>query len=245
MVSKNFKVLEIINGKEYCFSAFAFKASVRNFKAEKKRNGENIASEDLYWELAEATHVSADSIKNWMYAKNGPGDLQTVKEIANYLKIDYKDLLKEQEKQDMSGNDGVNQNAVDNGNTKDVIRVVYQKMSAFMDAAVQELCFDSDEATFYTYEAIYKDMVGTLHRSMLDIPIGIYDQLKAIAEGDLYMYMYGIPEGPADVWDLCEFHDFCEESGRSGVIAEMLFMENKADEFYTKMREILKDYLLA
>ena len=46
--------------------------------------------------------------------------------------------------------------------TKDVIRVVYQKMSAFMDVAVWELCFDSDEETYWHYDEVYKDVV-TLH----------------------------------------------------------------------------------
>ena len=88
-------------------------------------------------------------------------------------------------------------------------------------------------------------MVGTLHKSMLDIPIDTYDQLSVVAEGDLYAYMYGFPEGPADIWDLVEFHEFCDENNKSGYIAKMLFMEKKAEEFYKHMREILKVYLLA
>ena len=246
MISKSFKVLEIIDGQEYSFSSFAFKACIRKYKAEKKSQGENIASELLLEKIANAAHVSVDSIKNWMYAKNGPGDLETVKAVADCLDIDYIDLLKKQEKKSMSENKVVNNNlTIDMEKTKDVIRVVYQKMSGFMDAAVQELCFENDEATYWNYEEVYKDMVGTLHKSMLDIPIGIYDQLKAIAEGDLYMYMYGIPEGPADVWDLCEFQEFCDAKNRYGEIAKMFFMEKKAEEFYSSMREILKDYLLA
>lgn len=69
---------------------------------------------------------------------------------------------------------------------------------------------------------------------MLDIPIDIYDQFKEIVEGDLYLYLYGIPEGPADVWDLVEYHDFCDKENLDGVYAQMVFMERKADEFYKK-----------
>lgn len=36
MVSKSFKVLEIIDGHEHSFSSFAFKATVRKYKAEKR-----------------------------------------------------------------------------------------------------------------------------------------------------------------------------------------------------------------
>lgn len=246
MVSRRFKVLEVINGTEYSFSPFALKDSIRKYRADKKSIGENVTSEMVLEKIADSAHVSVDAIKNWMYAKNGPGDLETVKAVANSLSINYIDLLKQQESKNMSENKIVEQSiAVDMEKTKDVIRVVYQKMSAFMDAAVQELCFDNDEETYWQYEEVYKDMVGTLHRSMLDIPIGIYDKLKEIAEGDLYMYMYGIPEGPADVWDLSEFYDFCSAENLDGIVARMFYMQGKANEFYANMREILKDYLLA
>ena len=245
MVSKSFKVLEVIDEYEYVFSPFAFKALVRKYKADKKSKGETVTSEAALEEIANSAHVSVDAIKNWMYAKNGPADLETVETIATFFKVDYIELLKKQEKKSMIENTIVTHDTMINAEkTKDVIRVVYQKMSTFMDAAVQELCFDSDEETYWKYEEVYKDMVGTLHRSMLDIPIGIYDQLKAIAEVDLYMYMYGIPEEPADVWDLSEFYDFCSSENLDGVVARMYYMEKKADEFYASMREILKDYLL-
>lgn len=245
MVSKRFKVLEVINGTEYSFSPFALKDSIRKYRADKKSIGENVTSEMVLEKIADSAHVSVDAIKNWMYAKNGPGDLETVKAVANSLSINYIDLLKQQESKNMSENKIVEQSiAVDMEKTKDVIRVVYQKMSAFMDAAVQELCFDNDEETYWQYEEVYKDMVGTLHRSMLDILIGIYDKLKEIAEGDLYMYMYGIPEGLADVWDLSEFYDFCSAENLDGIVARMFYMQGKANEFYANMREILKDYLL-
>lgn len=245
MVSKNFKVLAVIDEYEYVFSPFAFKALVRKYKADKKSKGETVTSEVALEEIANSAHVSVDAIKNWMYAKNGPADLETVKVIASFFEISYIELLRKQEKKTMSENKIITLDTkIDMERTKDVIRVVYQKMSAFMDAAVWELCFSSDEETFWRYEEVYKDMVATLHRSMLDIPIGIYDQLKTIAEGDLYTYMYGIPEAPCDVWDLSEFYDFCSAKNLDGEIARMYYMEEESEKFYARMREILKDYLL-
>lgn len=103
-------------------------------------------------EIASAAHVSVDSVKNWMYAKNGPGDLETVKLVAGCLNINYMELLRRLEEKNMSEN---KENKIEDTTlivnmekTKDVIRVVYQKMSAFMDVAVWELCFDSDEETY-------------------------------------------------------------------------------------------------
>ena len=246
MISKSFKVLEVIDGEQYVFSSFALKTCIRKYKSDKKTYGEIITSEMIMEALADSIHVSVDAIKNWMYEKNGPGDLETVKSVAGFLNVDYVELLKKQEKNIMSENNVIIQGTnINMEKTKDVIRVIYQKMSGFMDAAVHELCFDSDENIYWKYEEVYRDMIGTLHKSMLDIPIGIYDQLRKIAECDLFLYMYGIPEGPADVWDLSEFYDFCSTENLNGYVAKLYYMEKKADEFYTTMREILKDYLLA
>lgn len=135
---------------------------------------------------------------------------------------------------------------IDAEKTRDSIRVVYQKMSAFMDAAVDELCFGNDEFVFLKYDKVYKDMRDTLHQSMLDIPIEIYDGLNAIVENDLYLYMYGIPEADVEVWDLSEFCDLCNElnSLMDEDASKMAFMKKKSEKFYQNIRAILKDYLL-
>ena len=243
MISKSFKVLDIIDGYEYVFSAFAFKANVRKYKADQKAIGESLTNEMVLEQIAECAHVSVDAIKNWMYAKNGPGDLETVKAIAEFLKVNYIDLLKQQEKKTMSENKIVTQDmAVDMEKTKDVIRVVYQKMSAFMDAAVEELCFELSEESFWEYDAEYKDLVRTLHQSMLDIPITIYDQLRELVEDELALYIYG-EDCMIRIWDTEEYKEF--DAKYNGIITSQLwFMEKKSEEFYSKIREILKDYLL-
>jgi len=215
-------------------------------KSDKKSLGESVTNEIVLEEIADSAHVSVDAIKNWMYAKNGPADLETVKAIATFFNVNYIELLKQQEKKTMLDNKVMVQDvSIDMEKTKDVIRVVYQKMSTFMDAAVRELCFDSDEETFMKYEEVYEDIVGTLHRSMLDIPIGIYDQLKVIVEEELHEYMYGALDGPTEVWDSCEFHEFCSTIKSGGFVARIIYMEKKSEEFYASMRKILKDYLLA
>lgn len=242
MISKRFKVLEIVDGKEYVFSPFSFKASMSKFKTVKKEQGKN--SEEAFEEIAEAAYVSVDALKNWMYRKNGPADLETVKRIAVKLEINYMELLKEQEKEKMSENKMANCITVDMNKTKDVIRVVYQKMAAFMDVLVNEICFGMDEATFYTYDEAYTDMLTTFHMSMLDIPIDIYDRLKVIIEKDLYFYFYGIPEVGVDVWDCSEYLDFCKEKNISEFVGHRAYMEHVAEKFYTDIRGILKDYLI-
>lgn len=250
MVSKKFKVLEVKNGTEYLFSPFAFKKCVNTYKAKVRTERTNISVEQTYEAIADSAHVSVDAVKNWMYGKNGPADLETVKHLAEVLKVDYMDLLKAQEEENMSEKN-VEMNmamnvVIDMDKTKDVIRAVYQKMCVFMDAAVDELCFGYDEQVFMRYEEVYKDMRETLHKSMLDIPIAIYDELLKIVEGDFYYYLYGTLEG-LDIWDESDYLDMCKEKKLQEYdqVSEMIYMQKESDKFYSSIREILKDYLLA
>ena len=249
MVSKKFKVLEVKNGTEYVFSSFAFKKCVNAYKSKEKNAGKNTSVEQIYEAIADSAHVSVDAVKNWMYGKNGPADLETVKDLATTLNVDYMELLKIQEEKTMSEKNmemNMSMNVVtDMDKTKDVIRVVYQKMSAFMDAAVEELCFDSSEEVYWEYDEAYKDIIRTLHASMLDIPLGIYDRLREVIEETLFLYIYGIPDGPLDIWELGDFDDFCKNEKIEGYIAKVYYMQKESNDFYAKMREILKDYLLA
>lgn len=241
MISKRFKVLEIVDGKEYVFSPFAFKSNMSQFKAKRKEQGK--ASEDAFAEIAEAAYVSVDALKNWMYGKNGPADLETVKRVSAKLEVNYMDLLKEQEKEKMEEKKMANSNYVDMNRAKDAIRLVYQKMAAFMDAAVEEERFDYSHETLFTYDAVYKDMLRTLHQCMLDIPVEVYDELEQVIEGTLSVYLYGYPEYSIDIWDCSDYTDFCKEHNLNEESGYSAFMENEAKEFYAKMREILKDYL--
>jgi len=253
MISKKFKVLEVVKGNEYVFSSFAFKKCVNTYKAKVKMDKTDISVEQIYETIADSAHVSVDAVKNWMYGKNGPADLETVKHLAEVLKVDYMELLKIQEESNMPEKN-VEMNmamnvVIDMDKTKDVIRVVYQKMSAFMDAAVDELCFDSDEHTYWTYDEIYKDMRNTLHQSMLDIPISIYDKLLEIIEDDFYLYLYGIVPGVGvyvDLWEQTEYLNLCEKQkfNPNDDFAKQTFMQHESEKYYNKIREILKDYLL-
>lgn len=240
MVSKKFKILEVREGKEYVFSSFSFKVNVQKYKSEKKSQGQKVSNEWIWESIAQEVHVTMDSIRNWMYGKNGPSDLESVKAIARYLNIDYHDLLKVQEEKIMSEKTNVICNMVNATETKDVIRVIYQKMSEFMDDAVDELCFDSDEEMYLIYLSVYKELIRTLHQSMIDIPPAIYDQLKDVVENELSLYLYGPECGMASIWETEEYKEFRKNNE---AFSHQLYMEYKAEEFYLKMRNILKEYL--
>lgn len=78
---------------------------------------------------------------------------------------------------------------------------------------------------------------------MLDIPMEIYEKLEQVMERDLFFYFYGDPELGLDIWEFCEYEDYCQKNNYNIITGRVYYMESKAKEFYENMREILKDYL--
>lgn len=241
MISKKFKVLEVKDGQGYVFDSFAFKTSVRNYVANKKSAGEHFSIEKAKVELANVVCISIDSITNWMYGRNGVADLESLKKIAEYLDVDYTQMLRVEEEKKMVDNNIVSEVNMDK--TKDVLRSVYQKMAIFMDIAARCVRFDYSREFFDEYEHYYLEAERVLHLSLLDIPVSIYNKLNDVLS-ELKVYMYGLEGEPLDLWDTTEYQDFLDErEEEDSDDAEMRFMKRKSVEFYEKMQEILKDYI--
>lgn len=79
-----------IDGKSMQFDSVSFE---QLFKANRKKNGLKVL--DYEAELGDVLSVSGNAIHNWRFGMNGPSDVETIKQLANYLKIaDFTLLLK-------------------------------------------------------------------------------------------------------------------------------------------------------
>ena len=84
----------IINNNIYYFNFDIF----NNLFIEKWKN-EKIQKKELELILSEFVNKSTDAIHNWRFKKNGPSDLDTIKLIASFFKLNnYDILLEEKEK---------------------------------------------------------------------------------------------------------------------------------------------------
>lgn len=80
-----------VNGKQMCFSFQAF-----NIIFEKYRRNHSMKVADLEDSIANTLGVSWDTVHNWHCKKNGPIDVEKVKQIASVLEIqDFTLLLSE------------------------------------------------------------------------------------------------------------------------------------------------------
>ena len=85
--TKNF----IIDGKNMQFDSVSFKEL---FTSGRKKADKSVLEYET--ELGDALSVSNNAIHNWRFGMNGPSDLETIKQLAEYLDIsDYMLLLKD------------------------------------------------------------------------------------------------------------------------------------------------------
>lgn len=92
-ISKRFKVIEEENGVNYIFSNRDFKIQVGKRQNSSSDSSNKITQEQIFEELAEKLHKSAEAVRQWFRGNNGPSDIDVVKDIANYFGVDYKELL--------------------------------------------------------------------------------------------------------------------------------------------------------
>ncbi len=256
MVSKRFRVLKRVGDKNYVFCPAALRNCISEYRHSRREQGFNEKTEDVVGELSDAALVSMDAIRNWMYGKNGPSDMDAVQAIADCMKIDSMRLLIEEEPKIMEKTTNNMQDVVNYEKTKDVIRVVYQKMCRFLDNAVENRCYDGEMIECMEdynegcaeFGAMYSELVSTLHCSMLDIPQSIYRQLEEIiTDGIIGFCHHGMSEYRyMPQWETSYYRNWCTEHTQDSedFITPYLFLEDRRKQFYEDMRVVLRDYLV-
>lgn len=254
MTKGNFKNLTDNDGKKYKFSDYSFRQYINRYIELLRNSGNKVTKECVYQEIANTVSVTIDAVKNWLKGSNGPGDIEIVKEIAEYLEVPYKELLtlvKEEEIGSMSENRDLKEMVFDYKETKDVIRMIYQEMAEFMDLATETLCFSYLSAEEYeAYLDQYNYLNTLLHKNMLDIPLDIYDRLENIISTEFVVYIKGYDSGMIDIWDGHEFQEFVDGWGIENIPPIMMedyqaaFMRKNSKRFYAEMKSLLKRYLV-
>ena len=80
----NLKVLMRINDEEYIWD---YRIAKNVLDVYVKRH--KITKIRVYQDLSERCFVTIGAVKNWFTGKNGPGDIDQIKLLAEYLEEDY------------------------------------------------------------------------------------------------------------------------------------------------------------
>ena len=93
MASKGFRKLVDDDGKEYVFSCEKFNNAISKYQMKlKAQNDQKVTKLSIYEDLSNKLYIPYETIKNWARGRNG-ANLENTKLIAEYIQIDYHELL--------------------------------------------------------------------------------------------------------------------------------------------------------
>ncbi|MCR4757770.1 MAG: helix-turn-helix transcriptional regulator [Butyrivibrio sp.] len=191
--SRAFRAFED-NGCLVSFSSINFRRLLKETQCARKQKGEKISLDEICAQLADQIGVSSDAVRNWYKGSNGIGNLEMVKNLADALNIDYKNLIVKIE-------DGMNQPSFSydiKANTEmDVIKRMYRLMIDFIYwfVGTSDNCkaFSYFEAPFDEMEKYIFEMYHCLDSERINLREDSYLKLrKTITELD-YISRCSIP----------------------------------------------------
>ena len=80
-----------IDGSDYSFNFSAFRRFFKSYRAGTKRN-----ITETEQAIADALSLSREAVHSWRFEKNGPSDIEVIKSLAEFLKIDDYRILQKQ-----------------------------------------------------------------------------------------------------------------------------------------------------
>ena len=83
------------DGRDLAFCHIKFRTALRRHVDKRRDEGVRITQTELCQKLADHLNLSQDSIDNYRKGYNGPASIEVVKDIADYLEVEWTELMKE------------------------------------------------------------------------------------------------------------------------------------------------------
>ncbi len=166
-MKKTIKIYEE-QGLKYYFDSTELSVLINLRKHALSLSNKKATKGNVMEELATQTCVSTEAIKNWMYGYNGPSDLEQVKKISEYFKVDYHQLLKKEAAKMENYSSNYTDTTAQAVYTKDKIREIYVAIVEFID-----------DAEYVFYDLAYAFPDNTSNKEFMDIVGEKRGELKA------------------------------------------------------------------
>lgn len=252
----------IVDGDACHFDGKQMQVYVNHIIRASKKIGKKMTVEDIEIEISKTISVTPAAVHNYLYCKNGPADIDQVKKIADYLGVEYRKLLKMEEK-DMvtestevkeSGNEvairlsGVTSEAQFQY-TKDICREIYKTMVDYLDALHDWYFTKNLNEIKDPYDPEYRNKLSDAYdiaakhfekadrlmvRNLLDIPADLYESLKMY----LWTNMISLENDLTDRLDNPD--NYKNQDGYVEGYPLGIFID---DEFPEQMRKLFKNYI--
>lgn len=87
------KIYELNDGTLTIFDYDTFTAKVTELLLKNRMVKGKYSQQNVFQDIAEALNSSEETVKKWYKAKSSPSDLDKIKDLADYLNMEYMDLL--------------------------------------------------------------------------------------------------------------------------------------------------------
>ena len=254
MVSNEYKIISLEDGSEYRFDTDAFKEKVQEYVIGMRKKGLSITKAAIIVKLSEVTNVSPSAVSNWLYGKNGTGELETVKLLAKELGVNYIELLRKVENRDFVESEDKEMSSVVEARemmaydfwnnyviedltleegvaTKRAIRecvqYIVECIHNYIDSGDYDYGWDTDAQKCASK---FDNLFMILHRNMLDLPYDLYVVLEKFIEEDMKPIVYYYKNMEPDEFNEYSYNEAMAEASDQvirGISIEQMIWEHK------------------
>ena len=221
-----------IDGSDYSFNFSAFRRFFKSYRAGTKRN-----ITETEQTIADALSLSREAVHSWRFEKNGPSDIEVIKSLAEFLKIDdYRILLiKKIGEHNMTANDRI----------LDSLKRIYDAVILYLDYFdtsfayltdfydFKEAGLDDNEARNETYnlasESLHEVEIVLQQEYIILHKLDIYSTLESFISRDL-----------CNIWDgKLEYEDQRDQITDDN---EGMYCHERYEVVYNRLNEIMSDF---
>lgn len=200
MVNNNYRTLKDDDGKVFVFSEEKLNQLISELVLSRKNQGKKCNKSIITAELAEKVNVSIDAVKNWSHGRNGVGDIETIKTIAQFFETEYHNLLEAKSENEHAVND-IQRVAISNlyHKIQPLLEMIGLDPDPWKCIVASETPFNKEGrlAGITSYNPIYDDEADrlieefnqSLKYHMADIPYDLYDDLYAFVNDEIGRYV--------------------------------------------------------
>lgn len=211
MITKKPRILIIQDGRNLAFCHLRFRDALSAYVNRQNREGHMITRTEVCQNLAAHLNLSQDAIDNYKKGYNGPASIDVVKDMATYLGLEWTELMKEvnpmsekkmmemeKKLEERNGKESgtVTKNAYqltefEKRTAWNAVREVYKALRVFITFFEDDhtVILDLNDPMSNVIIRSYNYCWTILHKNMLDIPDGTYNQLHELI-GELHYWIY-------------------------------------------------------
>lgn len=190
------------DGTKMYFHNLRFEQVIKSKLQIYRDEGKKKSKQELLGDIQDKTGVSVSSMNHWIMGHNAPGDLESIKLVANELGVKVETILLNElqmengfERKEASKMGNAERNILAEVDSKTAIREIYVEMVDFIEefrntnGFEYKNKFSSEPYCAFEAQDRYDTLGYNIRINMLDIPLKTYNELFDFATGYLESFL--------------------------------------------------------